>query len=315
MKTGLKYSIFAAVFMALTVTGYTDTLLLKNGDRISGYYEGGTSRVIQFRTDGVVEEYDLLSVAGIEFGGDIVQSRPTVNTRLVLDGRETVRMAEEALERRAELGATLVEVAREAADVETPSEPAVRLQSRAELGKRPEADTAANTAWTIPTGSSLLVRMIGSIDSETDTVGQTFTARLAEPLMVESIEVAPQGANIRGRIVEIQGAGRVSGSAELQLELSQIVVNGIPYALTTAEYSEVAEGRGEETASRVGAAAGIGALIGLIAGGGKGAAIGAGVGAGTAGAVQVMTKGERLNIPAETLLGFTLRQPLVIAAR
>ena len=58
-----------------------------------------------------------------------------------------------------------------------------------------------------------------------------------------------------------------------------------------------------------------GALIGLIAGGGKGAAIGAGVGAGAAGAVQVMTKGERLNIPAETLLGFTLSQPLIIAAR
>ncbi len=298
MKTGLKYGIFVALFMALAVTGYSDTLLLKNGERISGYYEGGTSRVIHFRTDAGVEEYDLLSIAGIEFGGDIVQSRPTVNTRPVLDRRETVR-----------------DVAREAVDVETPSEPPVRLQSREELGNRPEADTAANTAWTIPTGSSLLVRMIDSIDSETDTVGQTFTARLAEPLMVERIEVVPQGSDIRGRIVEIQGAGRVNGSAELQLELSQIVVNGIPYALTTAEYSEVAEGRGEETATRVGTAAGLGALIGLIAGGGKGAAIGAGVGAGAAGAVQVMTKGERLNIPAETLLGFTLRQPLVIAAR
>ena len=85
--------------------------------------------------------------------------------------------------------------------------------------------------------------------------------------------------------------------------------------MTTAEYSEVGEGRGEETAARVGTGAGLGALIGLIAGGGKGAAIGAGVGAGAAGAVQVMTKGERLNIPAETLLGFTLSQPLIIAAR
>jgi hypothetical protein len=297
MKTGLKCGIFVAVFVALTITGYSDTLLLKNGDRISGYYEGGTSRLIRFSTSAGVEEYDLLSVAGIEFGGDIVQSRPTVDTRPVLDRREDTE----------EVTAVI--------GVENPSEPPVRLQSRAELGNRPEAGTAANTAWTIPSGSSLLVRMIDGIDSETDTGGQVFTARLAEPLMVESIEVVPRGSDIRGRIVEIQGAGRVRGSAELQLELSQIVVNGIPYALTTAEYSEVAEGRGEETATRVGTAAGLGALIGLIAGGGKGAAIGAGVGAGAAGAVQVMTKGERLNIPAETLLGFTLRQPLIIAAR
>jgi hypothetical protein len=298
MKTGLKYGIFVAAFMALVVTGYSDTLLLKNGDRVSGYYEGGTTRVIRFSTSAGVEEYDLLSVAGIEFGGDIVESRPMVETRPVLDRRETVR-----------------DVAREAVDVETPSGPPVRLQSREELANRPEAATAANTAWTIPSGSSLLVRIIDSIDSETDTVGQSFTARLEEPLMVESIEVAPRGSEIRGRILEIQSAGRVRGAAELQLELSQIVVNGIPYALTTAEYSEVGEGRGEETAARVGTGAGLGALIGLIAGGGKGAAIGAGVGAGAAGAVQVMTKGERLNIPAETLLGFTLSQSLIIAAR
>ena len=157
--------------------------------------------------------------------------------------------------------------------------------------------------------------MIDSIDSEVDKAGQTFTATLAEPITLEDLEVAARGSYLRGRIVEVESAARVSGSAELRLELSQIVVNGIPYALTTAEYSEVGEGRGDETASRVGTAAGIGALIGLIAGGGKGAAIGAGVGAGAAGAVQVLTKGEKLYIPAETLLGFTLSQPLVIAAR
>ena len=298
MKSVLSYGIFVAVFASLVVTGYSDTLHLKNGDSVSGYYEGGTSRVIRFRTNSdVVEEYDLLSIEGIEFGGDIVQSRPTVDTRPVLDRRQRV------------------EATRSVADVETPAAPPVRLQSREELSQRPEAETAANTAWTIPSGSSLLVRLIDSIDSETDTVGQSFTARLEEPLMVESIEVAPRGSEIRGRIAEVQSAGRVRGAAELQLELSQIVVNGIPYALTTAEYSEVGEARGEETAARVGTGAGLGALIGLIAGGGKGAAIGAGVGAGAAGAVQVLTKGERLNIPAETLLGFTLSQHLIIAAR
>jgi hypothetical protein len=39
------------------------------------------------------------------------------------------------------------------------------------------------------------------------------------------------------------------------------------------------------------------------------------VGAGAGTASQVLTKGEKLNIPAETKLEFTLRSPLVIAAR
>ena len=132
--------------------------------------------MIRFSTSAGVEEYDLLSVAGIEFGGDIVQSGPAVDTRPVLDRRETAR-----------------DVAAEAVDVATPSEPLVLLQSREDLAKRPEAATAANTAWTIPTGTSLLVRIIDSIDSETDVVGQSFRARLEEPLMVESIEVGAAG--------------------------------------------------------------------------------------------------------------------------
>ena len=297
MKTGLKYGMFVAVFMALAITGYSDTLVLKNGERISGYFEGGTARVIRFSTNTGVEEYDLLSIAGIEFGGDVVTSSPGVETPPALDRRERDRAGDVAT-----------------VDIAAPPE-TVRLRSRDELANRPASDSAANTAFTIPAGSSLLVRMIQGIDSETDAVGQSFSARLEEPLMVERIEVAPRGSDIRGRIVEVRGAGRVRGSAELQLELTQILVNGIPYALTTTEYSEVAEGRGEETATRIGTGAGLGALIGLIAGGGKGAAIGAGVGAGAAGAVQVLTKGERLNIPAETLLGFILSLPLVIAAR
>src|SRR6185295_6462849 len=98
-------------------------------------------------------------------------------------------------------------------------------------------------------------------------------------------------------------------------ELTQVVVNGIPYSLSTSEYQEAGESRGGQTAKRAAAGAGVGALIGAIAGGTKGAAIGAGVGGGGATAVQVLTKGEKLNIPSETKLEFTLRAPLVIASK
>ena len=53
-------------------------------------------------------------------------------------------------------------------------------------------------------------------------------------------------------------------------------------------------------------------IIGAIAGGGKGAAIGAATGAGAAGAVQVLTKGPKVQIPSETRLTFTLTHALVL---
>ncbi len=283
MKTVIKHMFCVVALMSVAATGFSDTLILKSGEQIKGYYEGGTARVIRFRTEAGVADYDLLGVTRILFGND----------DMVADAAPRPKLVAPAPER--------------------PDGP--RLRSKAEAAVPPKADSVAATAYTVPTGSHVRIRMIDSIDSESDKAGQTFTATLAEPLLVGGIEVAPRGSDLRGRITEVRDAGRVRGSAELRLELSQIVVNGIPYAVTTAEYQEVGEARGSETASRMGKAAGIGALIGLIAGGGKGAAIGAGVGAGAAGTVQVLTKGERLYIPAETLLEFTLKQPLIIAAR
>ena len=51
-------------------------------------------------------------------------------------------------------------------------------------------------------------------------------------------------------------------------------------------------------------------MIGAIAGGGKGAAIGA-IAGGVAGAgAQVLTKGEKVHVPAESVLTFRLNSPL-----
>jgi hypothetical protein len=62
----------------------------------------------------------------------------------------------------------------------------------------------------------------------------------------------------------------------------------------------------------IGGTAAVGAILGGIFGGGKGAAIGATSGAAAGGAVQVMTKGQRVRIPAETRLSFTLQNDLKI---
>ncbi len=280
-----------AAFALLAAPAFSDTLVLKNGEKISGYFEGGSPRVIKFRTsDGVVKDYDLLSVQQIQFGEEKTASNPN-------SSNATTSSSNAATSRSATSGAD------------------PRLLPGTERVTRPASANAANTGWTIPTGSKIVIRMIDSVNSETNKLGDTFVAVLDEPISQGGVEVIPRGADVRGRIAKIDDAGRLKGSAQLGLELTQLIVNGIPYSVTTSEYNEVGEGRGKETAKRAGIGAGIGAAIGAIAGGGKGAAIGAGVGGGGATAIQVLTKGEKLNIPSETKLEFTLRSPLVVAGR
>jgi hypothetical protein len=283
-----QFSAFALVAILFAAPAFADTLLLKSGERVSGYYEGGTARTVKFRpTDGVAKDYDILSVQQIQFG-DTTPAKPVVPSTSSAEPKPVTPATSSA-------------------------EP--KLVPGSERVTRPTSSNAANTGFTIPTGSKITIRMIDSVNSETNKVGDTFIATLDEPLMQAGLEVVPRGADVRGRIANVNEAGRVAGAAQLGLELTQLIVNGIQYSLQTSEYAEKAEGRGTQTAKRAGIGAGIGAAIGAIAGGGKGAAIGAGVGGGGATAVQVMTKGDKLNIPSETKLEFTLRAPLVVAAR
>jgi hypothetical protein len=286
--------------IGLVVPVWADTLVLKNGERITGYYEGGTARVIKFRSaDGTVKDYDLLSIQQIQFSEDKAASAPApvpVPTPAVAPKPAPVAAAPAP-----------APAAVPAADP--------RLLPGNQRVTRPVSATAATTGFTIPTGSKIVIRTIDSISSEKNKIGDTFVAILDEPVVDNGTEIIPKGVDVRGRLANADSAGRVTGSAELGLELTQIYVNGIPYSLSTSEYEEVGESRGGQTAKRAAGGAAIGALIGAIAGGGKGAAIGAGVGGGGATAVQVMTKGEKVNVPSETRLEFTLRTPLVIAAK
>ena len=167
---------------------------------------------------------------------------------------------------------------------------------------------------TIPAGQSILVRMIDGVDSSKNHVGDIFHASLETDLTVNSSLVARKGTDVYGRLAEAKEAGHISGSSELQLELTRMVIDGHDYPLVSSDYTLQGKGRGSNTAKKVGGGAALGAIIGAVAGGGKGAAIGAGVGAGAGGAVQVLTRGQQVKVPSETLLEFRLQQPAMVAA-
>lgn len=163
---------------------------------------------------------------------------------------------------------------------------------------------------TVPAGTRILIRTVDAIDSTKQKTGFRFTANLETNLQAEDKVVAPRGSTVYGRLAQASSAGRMKGSSQLTLELSDIVINGTAYPLLTSSYEVKGKGEGGSTAKKVVGGAGLGALVGGLAGGGKGAGIGAAAGAAGGTAIAAAKKGEQLQIPSESLLEFRLQQPV-----
>src|SRR5215469_4735047 len=174
------------------------------------------------------------------------------------------------------------------------------------------ANSYAGGDVTVPAGQPLLVRMIDSVDSSKNHVGDIFHASLETDLNINGALVARKGTDVYGRLANAQGAGRLAGSSELMLELTRMVINGQDYPVVSSDYTLRGKGRGANTAEKVGGGAALGAIIGAIAGGGKGAAIGAGAGSAAGAGVNVVTRGQQVKIPSETLLEFRLQKPATV---
>jgi hypothetical protein len=169
---------------------------------------------------------------------------------------------------------------------------------------------------TIEQGTPVSVRLIDSIDSEKNQVGDTFHATLNAPLSAEGSEAIPAGADIAGHIIDLKSASKFAGQSLVVLQLDSISANGKTYSLQTDQFRKEGSSRGKNTAEKVGGGAILGGIIGALAGGGKGAAIGTAAGAGVGGGAQAASKSQQIKLPSETVLNFTLQAPVtVIKAR
>lgn len=177
-----------------------------------------------------------------------------------------------------------------------------------------EKDEVATSSLSvaIPAGTRISIRTIDPIDSTMNHVGDRFQASLEQPLWIDGNIVVPKGADVYGRLDESKETGTFAGRSRLKLQLTGIVVNGQTLPLVTGEYEVSGKSKGKSTAKRTVGGVAIGSIIGAIAGGGKGAAIGAGTGAGVGAGSEIITTGDQVKIPSETLLDFTLQQSVTI---
>jgi hypothetical protein len=195
-----------------------------------------------------------------------------------------------------------------AATLAQPGMPGLRSADLATLPPHP-------AQVTVPAGTRILVRMRDSIDSSKNKAGDRFTANLETNLTVSNSIVAPKGTTVYGRLVNASSAGRMSGSSQLTLELTDIVLGGSAFPIFTSAYEVKGKGEGGNTAKKILGGAGLGALIGGIAGGGTGAAIGVVSGGALGTTVAASKKGEQLLIPSESLLEFRLQESATLPVR
>jgi hypothetical protein len=285
MKLKPPVCLIALLLLLLGTAAWADQIILKDGTVYSGKFIRGDATLIDFRILGRVESFKTADISKLVFGEPELETPSTPAQKTP---------AASPLDRN------------EPAPAEVRPRPSL---TRSDEGYQ---DTPRTSTVTVPTGMALVIRTTTEIDTERNRVGDSFDAILDQNLVSGTQTVAARGSLIKGKIAYAKESGKLAGQAQLILELMELVANGKTYPLRTSDYSELGSSRGNRTAATVGGTAALGAIIGAIAGGGKGAAIGGASGAAVGTGVQVITKGQVLRIPAETVLEFRLQSPLTV---
>jgi len=146
--------------------------------------------------------------------------------------------------------------------------------------------------------------MVDSVDSDNSQPQQRFRGTLDTNLTAGNRIVAPKGTTVFGRLLVAEAASSTTGG-RLEFDLTDIEINGSTHALTTS--SNTAEGQGGGS-SRTGTKTG--AAVGAVAGGLGGAVRGAGAGVVADKVSAGNAQGEKVKIPAGTLVEFSLQRPV-----
>jgi hypothetical protein len=170
------------------------------------------------------------------------------------------------------------------------------------------AKAAVPRMFEIPEGTVIAVFLTDPISTAKNKAGDTFTASLADPIVVNGQTVADRGATVKGRVIDAEGSGRVKGTANIRLALTSIVAGEKSYPIVTRPYVAEAESTKGRDAGIIAGGGGVGAAIGALAGGKKGAVKGAVIGGAAGTGAVLATKGKEVEFGSETKLTFALEK-------
>ncbi len=168
----------------------------------------------------------------------------------------------------------------------------------------------------LPAGTIITVRTSQFLSSDKNHPGDTFSAELQQPVIVDGWVVARRGQTVLGRVAVAQKAGRVKGVSQLGVELTHLVlVDGQQLPIRTQLMQTSAGTSKGRDAGAIATTTGTGAVIGAAVSGASGAGIGTAIGA-VAGITGVLlTRGRSTILPPETRLTFQLQSQVAFSTQ
>ena len=172
----------------------------------------------------------------------------------------------------------------------------------------------------LPEGAEILVRTTSTINSKNASEGQIFSASVERDVLDSSGAILiPRGSPADLVVRDVEG-GSTRNSNNLILDVQSVSVNGQRFFIDTEDLTQNGNGRqgigaNRRTGEFIGGGTALGTLLGAVAGGGKGALIGALAGAAAGAGTQVLTKGNEVRVPSETVLTFRIDRQVYMNGR
>jgi predicted Ser/Thr protein kinase len=169
---------------------------------------------------------------------------------------------------------------------------------------------------TVPAGTEIHLTLNAAVGSSSSRAGDTFTARIVDPVLSGDRVVLPAGSSVHGQISDAIPArkGLSNKAGSLSLAFDRVATPAGYNAAMSASLTETGTGSGKKNAAIIGGSAAGGALLGkLLGGSSKKAAVGSVLGGAIGAGVAAGSKGEDVDLPAGSPLTITLDQPLTIS--
>lgn len=109
----------------------------------------------------------------------------------------------------------------------------------------PAADAVAETptpaALILPKGHAILIAIDGEVGSKVSTTGDIFPIRLAEPVVVDGVELLPAGITGEGQVVHAKKGGMAGAAGELLLAARYLDHGGRRIELRSFKFIEAGD--------------------------------------------------------------------------
>jgi hypothetical protein len=178
----------------------------------------------------------------------------------------------------------------------------------------------------LPEGTLIKARIREAFSSSQPVTGQEFHADLTEAVEWQGRVLIPVGATLTGRVTDVHAGKRISGSASIHLQPTEVTMpDGVRYKIRAqvvdtdiynhvrvdSEGTIVRKDHAAKTVATLGAVTGAGIVTGAVIGGVPGAVVGGALAAGVGTAVW-LKQDHQTEIPAGTRIIFSLNQTLAV---